>query len=113
WPPLPAPLIKLHGWLHSYYGAGGGSITQLIVPSFLLSTQFKEFTRDEGTTSEKPNLPPLTDEQTAVLHTIQHSIPPTTHLLHGITGSGKTRVYAEAAREVLNAGHSVIMLVPE
>jgi len=34
-------------------------------------------------------------------------------LLHGVTGSGKTAVYLAAMREVLDAGRSAIMLVPE
>ncbi|HEY6764854.1 MAG TPA: primosomal protein N' [Candidatus Sulfotelmatobacter sp.] len=34
-------------------------------------------------------------------------------LLHGVTGSGKTAVYLAAMREVLEAGRSAILLVPE
>lgn len=37
------------------------------------------------------------------------------HVLHGVTGSGKTRVYTEAAREILfrDTQSQVLMLVPE
>ncbi|MDX8430389.1 MAG: DEAD/DEAH box helicase family protein [Candidatus Algichlamydia australiensis] len=36
-----------------------------------------------------------------------------THLLHGITGSGKTEVYLQAMAETMQLGRSVLMLVPE
>ena len=35
------------------------------------------------------------------------------HLLHGVTGSGKTAVYLAAMRHALDAGKSAILLVPE
>jgi len=58
----------------------------------------------------------LTAEQQRALDTIRASIASGTyapHLLHGVTGSGKTEIYLRAMDEVLEAGGSVLYLVPE
>ncbi len=52
----------------------------------------------------------LTAEQEAALEAIRGG---GFHLLHGITGSGKTEVYLRACAEALERGKGVIVLVPE
>ena len=62
---------------------------------------------------------PLNPEQAHALEEITAATdaagdePPKPILLHGVTGSGKTEVYLQAAQHVLDAGKSVIVLVPE
>ncbi|MGN0860721.1 MAG: primosomal protein N' [Candidatus Spyradosoma sp.] len=62
-------------------------------------------------------LPPvLNEEQRNALASISASLDARafrTHLLHGVTGSGKTEVYIGAIRRVLAEGGSAIFLVPE
>ncbi len=58
----------------------------------------------------------LTGVQQAALAHIRESVEQkkfSVTLLHGVTGSGKTAVYLSALREVIAAGRSAIMLVPE
>ncbi len=62
-------------------------------------------------------LPPkLNEEQAAAVDSVHASLARekfAVHLLHGVTGSGKTEVYLRAVEEVLAAGGSAIYLVPE
>lgn len=58
----------------------------------------------------------LNEEQKKALDKIHSSINKgcfETHLLYGITGSGKTEVYLQAIDKALNMGKGSIMLVPE
>lgn len=60
--------------------------------------------------------PRLTTQQQTVIKAIDDAIISKKHhrfLLHGVTGSGKTEVYMQAAKKVLEQGRQVIMLVPE
>lgn len=69
----------------------------------------------EGTSKSKP-LFALNEEQQAALNSINTALDACkyqTHLLFGVTGSGKTEVYIEAIRKVLREGGSAIFLVPE
>ena len=58
----------------------------------------------------------LTDEQQVALDKVNaatDSGESETFLLHGVTGSGKTEVYLQAIKHVLNMGKEAIVLVPE
>lgn len=58
----------------------------------------------------------LTSHQEEALSTIRDSIERggfAVHLLHGITGSGKTEIYMRAIEEVAGRGKAGIVLVPE
>lgn len=107
---LPAAALKLHEWMLTYYPGGSGAATQLFVPSGLdVKPRAKKQRAKHKITDD---LPPLTLEQAQVLREIEKS-DKQTFLLHGETGSGKTRVYFELAKKSLAAGKSALILTPE
>ena len=59
----------------------------------------------------------LTEEQEAVFAGVKEALKNPTEarpiLLHGVTGSGKTEVYLQAIAQVLEAGGTALVLVPE
>jgi primosomal protein N' (replication factor Y) (superfamily II helicase) len=61
-----------------------------------------------------PDLLPLTSHQSEALTNIKKEFADKNIcLLHGVTGSGKTRVYQELINEVVAAGGQVLYLLPE
>ena len=58
--------------------------------------------------------PQPTPAQDAAIAAIRSSLAtPTTHLLDGVTGSGKTEVYMRVVAEALESGGQALLLVPE
>ncbi|MDX1518075.1 MAG: primosomal protein N', partial [Woeseiaceae bacterium] len=73
--------------------------------------------RDTGMTAS-PDLVPsdgpvLNDDQQAAVDAIRKADGFEAFLLDGVTGSGKTEVYLHLIRDVVAAGHQVLVLVPE
>lgn len=110
---LPPHLIKLFYWLASYYPAPSGSILQLLLPSFL-TQQSRHIETDCPIVTTIPNLPkdPLTGDQQAALQQMAGN-PGGSFMLHGDTGTGKTRLYLELAHQQFLAGKSCLVLTPE
>lgn len=120
-PPIPAHLIKLCSWLKEYYPAPIGIITQQLLPAKLSGKQLGGATLDlsvEGRFVPEVDLfkvaldklPALTEQQAAALDAMTDR---DTYLVHGTTGSGKTRLYIELAAKTVASGKSAIILTPE
>ena len=57
----------------------------------------------------------LNPDQQRVLHDITDAMPHgfSVHLIHGVTGSGKTELYIQLIHQCVSSGKSAIVLVPE
>lgn len=74
----------------------------------------KSINRFNSLQSETGSLPSLSDAQREAYHGIIDKFNDySTVLLHGVTGSGKTEIYSHLIESVLEAGKSVLFLVPE
>lgn len=61
-----------------------------------------------------PAVPPsLTNEQATTLAALRRAHGFGVHLIHGITGSGKTEIYLQRSADVVAAGQQALILVPE
>ncbi len=109
--PLPAPLVALALWLADYYGTHLATVLQTVLPRGLTKTRRTRQTTARPGVRERTTIV-LTPDQRTALDTIE-TMSPGSALLHGVTGSGKTAVYIELARQALARGQSVIVLVPE
>lgn len=92
-----------------------------LVQAGLVAVEQRETRRDlrtvRATTAAQPGLDlSLTPHQKDALNHVTASIndgSSDVYLLHGVTGSGKTEVYLQAFRRVIEKGRQGIMLVPE
>ena len=112
-PPLRSQTLELITWLAAYYPAPLGTVTQLFLPKLL--SEKRLLNRSAGLVTHNNNahrqqLPALTAEQKSAIESMSG---PGTFLLHGETGSGKTRVYGELVERALKNGRSAIILTPE
>lgn len=108
-PPLPAQTIELARWLMAFYATTLGTATSQILPADV-SVKTAAALESVTISTSSTTLPLLNDGQSAVVEKITK---PDTYLLHGRTGSGKTRVYVELAQHTLASGTSAMVLTPE
>jgi primosomal protein N' (replication factor Y) len=117
-PLVTQEIIDLLVWCSRYYHAGIGACLALAFPPLLRKASRIE--EDAPPTAKQDHTPPTSlrysDDQTRAIDAITASLDRRhfqTYVLHGITGSGKTAVYLACAMRALEAGRTVIYMVPE
>ena len=102
---------QLVRFITDYYGTTEAQALQLFTPSFLAKLAPKA-PEPLAPKPRFPDFPPLTAEQTEALRILRVH-PAETTILHGETGSGKTRLYLERARDVTGTSKSILIMTPE
>ncbi len=110
---VPEDILDLCRWVQSYYQTPIGEVLGVAVPGLVFEFEDKKRKARAKTaiaeTAEPSELEVLNTEQKAAVEALTEK----PMLLDGITGSGKTRVYIEWARQALAKGQSVLVIVPE
>jgi primosomal protein N' (replication factor Y) len=110
-PQLSKNLVDWALWVARYYHYPPGEVFSLFFPS--LKKKGRSEPKDLFDIPQPKKDLVLTKDQEKVIADFKTSPAASTHLLWGVTGSGKTEVYIELIREKLLQGKGAIVLVPE
>lgn len=115
-PLFSKPLFELISWAANYYQCSLGEMLKTAIPGWLrkgkktdIALKYKTYVPSEKTKAHILNVA----QQSAVTTVYQAFNTFQTFLLEGITGSGKTEVYAHLVEKALAASKQVLILVPE
>ena len=119
-PPFLFSLLEFGAW---YYRIPLGALVRSALPPQLTATRplssrfWKEWEWQRPPRPDlSPSLPPLSPDQMRAFEDWTNGRSRggfSPFLLEGITGSGKTRLYQEMARKVIEEGKGVLLLTPE
>lgn len=109
---LPPATQKFIKWITNYYPGTPGVLVQHFIPAVLKTTpRINKRTVLNNTATLVP--PELTAEQKAAFKQLAEDSQSKTSILHGITGSGKTRLYCELIKKNMDEGKNSLLLYPE
>lgn len=102
--------LQLFEWMSQYYHYSLGQLIFDCLPHHLKRPRGLEQTTGEGKPLEfVPN--PV---QKSIIESIREGLGQfKRHLVHGVTGSGKTVIYLDLIKETINRSKSVLFLLPE
>jgi primosomal protein N' (replication factor Y) (superfamily II helicase) len=114
-PVLHEAFLQWLEWLAKYYVHPVGQVVELTFPP--LAKQTKERKSKKSAIAPEPEqlsvAPTLMEEQARVIRDIESAPGFGAHLVHGVTGSGKTEIYMKLLEDVVAQGKQGIVLVPE
>jgi primosomal protein N' (replication factor Y) (superfamily II helicase) len=117
--PLLLPdVFELCQWISSYYLAPLGEVLKSALPPGISQKHIdRNLAEKDARSQTAPTVQSqgfsLTTDQLTALYAIEQAEGFNTVLLHGVTGSGKTEIYIQAAEYALARDKTCLVLVPE
>ena len=113
-PSLKKNTIKFLNWFSDYNMIPRGMALKLLLLSSNAVEKFPTETYEQFKIYTKKNKIELSKDQKSCLKKMNASNHEfRVHVLQGTTGSGKTMVYFEALKEIINKGYQGLILLPE
>ena len=113
-PLLNESQLEILEWMSKNYFCPKFKILKLLVPKRNLARKPFRKTKDKPVEQKtKSKKKTLTKTQEETVKTILKKGSSNKFLIHGITGSGKTEIYTHLAKNYIDQGRQVLMLVPE
>ncbi len=114
WPSFNENYIQWLEWISDYYIYPLGQVMQLALPSLKRQTKIRNSQRPPVIpVLAKTEKPQLTSEQKKCIDDINLVEGFGVHLIHGVTGSGKTEIYLRLFEKCLANNKKGIFLLPE
>jgi len=112
--PLKKTTIRFLNWFSEYNIIPKGMALKLVLLSGNAIEKFSKGSYENFKFDKKKNSIKLSEEQKKTLKNMNISNQKfRVHVLQGTTGSGKTMVYFEALKEIINKGFQGLILLPE
>ena len=113
-PLLHDPFVRWLEWLSDYYVYPLGLVAESSRPPLKRTEKIRKSKRAPVIPNLESDVPPvLTEEQSVVINSISEDTKFRAHLIHGVTGSGKTEIYLRMIEKTIAEGKTVLVLVPE
>ena len=113
-PALPDSFLQWCEWLAKYYVHPIGCVVEMAYPPLERKEKLRKSKKSPVVPQFQSVTPPeLTEEQARVIKDVESHSGFNVHLVHGVTGSGKTEVYMRLLADVVEQGKQGIVLVPE
>jgi primosomal protein N' (replication factor Y) len=111
---LPSKAQSFLQWMSKYYPGTPGIHIQHFIPAFLNNIPANTKHAKETVEIKSKNInQKLTHEQQKAYRLLTGPGSTKASVLHGITGSGKTRLYCELAKKTLSEGKDTLIMYPE